>query len=264
MSKETGNVYTEDKEKDLKELMTVPSNSIKELGLSFRGIAQQLCIFKNNLLSYPLVQQFLEDPYYQSYDNVVNLDRLCNRLANKMVNDIEDVPPGFGKRILFCTNDGSVFLDVSTFIPDSKWLNYTIVSLTKNSNYKFIENPYDTQYNSNVNSCSDSFNYEETDWSNVIINNNTQSSKFITLKCGSNTEPNKDPNELSPQKTTAIDFFEMDNHTTRAEIIQSITNPYGWASRYSSTNFTINYYVATQLTGVDGYNFFIRLSYFKL
>jgi hypothetical protein len=245
-------------------LLTVPNIPINGLGLSFRDIAQQLCLFKNNLKSYSLSQQFLSNPYNQSYETINNLDRLWARLANQTVNDSSGIPAGYGKRILFCANDGNVFIDVSTFYQNTKWMNYSMVALNKFTNYKFINNPTEPQYNINVNSQSQTFNYEDTNWYNVTTDSSEQSKKFTTLKCGSTSPPPSDPNNLTPQGTTAVSFLEVDLHTTRKEIIQSITQPYGWSSRYSETVFSPNYYVATQLNGVDGYNIFVRLSYYVL
>jgi len=246
-------------------LLKVPNTPITKLGLSFRDIAAQLDNFKKELLKQPITQQFLADPYNQSSETIINLDREWAITANKMVNDMTGVPQGYGKRMLFCANDGSVFVDVSTFVPNTKWLNYSIVAITKFSNYKFIDNPTEPQFNINVNSSSDSFNYEETNWSNVTINPAMQSSNYTILRCGSTTPPVTDINDyLNPERPIAVTFAELDPHTSRQEIIEATTNTYGWCSRYSSTVFSPNYYVATELKGADGYNIFIRLSYFLL
>jgi hypothetical protein len=84
------------------------------------------------------------------------------------------------------------------------------------------------------------------------------------LKCGSNDFPATDPNNLEPQNCIATTFLEEPIHTGRKEIVQAMTNSYGWCSRYSETIFVPNYYVATKLEGNDGYGIFIRLSYFLL
>ena len=251
--------------KNCKYLSKLPNKPITNLGISFRKIAYKLEKFKKKILSYPLTKEFLKNPYYQSEEFINNIDRLWARVANETVNDYLDIPPGFGKRILFCSNDGNVFIDVSTYIKDSKkWLNFSILALNTLQNYKFINNPTVPQYNVNINSNSQTFNYEQTNYDNVINNSNDQSKIFTILKCGSKTPPSLDPNDLTPQKTTATTFQEVDLHTTRTEIIQSINTKYGYTSRYSGTTFTPNYYVATQLNGADEYTVFIRLSYFLL
>lgn len=231
------------------DLLTVPTHKLHNLGLTYRDIATELCLFKNSLLTHPISLQYLSNPYNQTYETVVSLDRLWARLAQQRVNDTTNTPEGYGKRILFCANDGNVFIDVSTFIPNTKWMNFSIVALNKKDN---------------IDEASHTFNYEETDWSSVNTNVNTQSSKFTILKCGSPIPHPADPDDLSPQSTVATSFIELDPHTTRKEILQTISNPYGWASRYSETVFTPSFYVATKLEGEDGYSIFIVFSYFLI
>ena len=228
------------------DLLNVPTHKLHKLGLTYRDIATELCLFKQSLLTHPISSQYLSDPYNQTYDTVVSLDRLWARLANQVVNDTTKIPPGYGKRIMFCANDGNVFIDVSTFIPNTKWMNFSIVALNKKSI---------------INDTDHTFNYEETDWSNAYI---TPSSKFTILKCGSPIPHPADPDELAPQSTVATTFTELDPHTTRKEILQTINAPYGWASRYSETLFTPSFYVSTKLEGEDGYSIFIVFSYFLL
>lgn len=250
-------------DKYCKDLSKVPNYKITGLNLSFRDIAKQLCEFKNELLSDPLTKDFLSDPYNKTGDEINNIDILWSRISNKVVNNTTGVTPGYGKRILFASNDGHVFIDVSTFIENSKkWLNFSIIALNQFNNYKFIDNPQVPQYNNFLNSNSLTFNYENTDYSNVINNGNTPNDFFNIIKCGSTSYPPTDINNLTPQNTKAISFRSVDLHTTRKEIIESISNTYGYTSRYSDTTFTPNYYVATTLNGANGYSIFVRLSYY--
>lgn len=250
-------------DKCCKDVSNVPDYNISGLNLSFRDIAKQLCEFKNELLSNDLTQDFLLSPYSKTGDYINNLDRLWARLANKVVNNTTGVTPGYGKRILFASNDGYVFIDVSTFIEGSKkWLNFSVIALNRYSNFKFIDNPKVPQYNNFINSNSETFNYENINYSNIINNGNTPGKIFSNIKCGSTSYPPTDINDLTPQSTKAISFQLLDIHTTRKEIIESVSNTYGYSSRYSDTTFTPNYYVATTLNGSDGYSIFIRLSYY--
>lgn len=246
--------------------LSIPNKPIINLGISFRTIARQLCAFKQNLMSYPLSKEFLSDPYHQTADTIFNLDRLWNRLANQFVNDLTNVTQGFGKRILFCSNDGRVFIDVSTFKQGTRWQNFNMVAINKESNYKYIASPQqnDPQYNINITNNSITFNHENINITSLTNNGLQQAQHNQMLKCGSNDFPATDPNNLEPQNSVATTFLEEPLHTGRKEILQAMNSPYGWCSRYSETIFSPNYYVATKLEGNDGYGVFIRLSYFSL
>lgn len=245
-------------------LLEVPNYPITGLGLSYRNIAEQLKAFKNEMLSYTLTQEFVENPTGLTSENVNRLDILWTVLSNKVVNDMSGVPQGYAKRILMCRSDGNVIIDVSTFIPNRNLLNYSIVEMNRFLNFKFVNNPTEAQYNVNINSNSATFNAEQTNFSNVIFNGNMQCKNFFILKCGSTSPPVTDPNNLTPERTTATNFSEISNHNTRKEIIQTVNSTYGWAGRYSETSLATNYYVATKLEAADDFVVFIRLSYFAI
>jgi len=245
-------------------LLEVPNYPITGLGLSYRNIAEQLNVFKNELLSYPLTQEYVANPTGMTNAKINQLNILWTVLANKLVNDLNGVPEGYVKGILICGNDGSTIIDVSTFMPAKNLLNYSIVEMNIFTNFKFVENPSEAQYNMNINEESDTFNPEQTNFSNVIFNGDSQCNRFFYLKCGSTTPPVTDPNNLTPEKTVAITFEEEPNHATRKEIIQAVTSTYGWAGRYCQTSLNSSFYVATKLQAADDFVVFIRLSYFGI
>lgn len=245
-------------------LLEVPNYPITGLGISYRNIAEELKAFKNEMLTYPLTQEYIANPTGLSKEKVDTLDILWTVLANKLVNDVSGVPQGYAKSLLICRNDGCTIINVSTFMPNKNLLNYSIVEMNKYSNLKFVENPSEAQYNANIDSKSVTFSAEKTIFSNVIFNPNMQCKKFFIMKCGSMSPPVTDPNNLIPEKTVAVTFEEEPNQVATKEIIQAVNSTYGWAGRYSETSFTPNFYVATKLEAADDFVVFLRLSYFVI
>jgi hypothetical protein len=244
--------------KKIDKLNIVPNEKISGLDKSFRDIAKELKKYKKILCENSVTRNFLKSPYTQTREEVEYLDRIWTVYANKLVNDLSNLPKGYGKRILFCTNSGEVFIDTSTFIKDNyKWLNYSIISGKLLCNIK-------TNAESDNNCCdilssqNISFNPQELSIENL---NNTLVKQLISIKAGSTEKPVV--NNFNPEKTKPISFDIISNHSTRKEIMMTLLNEYGWASRYSDTIFTPNWYVATQLFGKEGYSVYIRLSYFK-
>jgi hypothetical protein len=245
-------------------ILKVPNVPLTGLGLSYRDIANQLKEVKQLMLSYPLTQQYIQNPTGMTFESVVQLDRLWDRIGNKIVNDMTGVPQGYGKRLSICRNDGNLIMDVSTYIPNTKWMNFSLVELNTFKNFKSIDNPNEPQFNTNINSNSITFNCENLNISNLTQNVDSQYTSFMVIKCGSNTPPKTDPTDLEPESTTPTTFLQTQPLTTRKEIIQAINSGYGWACRYSQTNFTPNFYVATTFDAADEFVLFIRLSYFVI
>lgn len=235
-------------------LHLVPNEKNSVINRSFRDIAKELKKFKKILLADPVTKDFLKSPYSKTREQVEFLDRVWTVFANKLVNDTSNLPNGCGKRILFCENGGKVFIDTSTYIEGNpKWLNYSIFYGPVKSNIKMnAESDKPTLPPENI-----TFNPEELDLEKL---NNTPLEEMTIIRAGSTQPPFKNTN---PEKTKPVHFQILENHATRKEIIMALSNEYGYASRYSDTIFTPNWYVATQLFGKDGDSTYLRLSYFK-
>jgi len=234
----------------------VPNEKNTGINRSFRYIAKELIKFKKILLADPVTKEFLKSPSTATREQVELLDRIWTVFANKLVNDTSNVPKGYGKRILCCENGGKVFIDVSTYVKDSpKWLNYSVFygpvkSFIKTNNVESekilpLENI--------------TFNPDELNIENL---NNTPIQQMTIIRAGSNEPPVT--TNFKPNKNKPVNFQILENHSTRKEIILSLTNEFGWAFRYSDTIFTPNWYVATQLLGEGSDSTYLRLSYFKL
>jgi hypothetical protein len=236
-------------------LLKVPNTPINVGSLNFRILASRLEIFKSNISNESLTKLFLSDPYSTTLD-VNTVDKLWTRIANAYVNDISDVPSGYGKRLTFCTNDGYVFIDVSTFQPDgTKHLNYSMI--TMNQSY-YVKSSGDYQ----IINDDPIFNPENTNIDSMT--NGTALEELCNIKCGSTTEPIVDKTNLNDEATNAVTYQKMDIESTRKEYLMTHYQKYGWASRYSNSLYSPSYYVATQMTGKYGYSIYIRFSIYLL
>jgi hypothetical protein len=235
-------------------LMQLPVTPIVDT-IHFRELASRLENVKSSILKEQLTTTFLSNPYDTSFD-VDSLDNLWARIANIYVNDTSDIPSGYGKRLTFCTNDGYVFIDVSTYQPSgTKHLNYSMI--TMNQSY-YVKSSGDYQ----IINDTPIFNPENTNIDSMT--NGTALLELCNIKCGSNDAPIVDKTNLEPQSTTAVTYQKMDIESTRKEYIMTNYQKYGWASRYSNSLYTPCYYVATQLEGSLGYSIYIRLAIYLL
>jgi hypothetical protein len=237
----------------------VPNEKNTGINRSFRDIAKELTKFKKILLADPVTKEFLKSSYSKTREQVEFLDRVWTAFANKLVNDTSNVPKGYGKRILFCTNGGKVFIDVSTYVKDSpKWLNYSMIFADLQRDIQTVESQSHT-VSSDILLPAESitFNPHELRFDNF---NDATKIETTSLRAGSIEAPRN----TTAERTKPVRFQVLENHSTRKEIIMTFINEYGWASRYSDTIFAPNWYVATQIRGKDGYSVFLRLSYFKL
>lgn len=236
----------------------IPCKKISDLNKSFRDIAKELNKYKKILHAHPITKDFLKNPYNKSREQIERLDRVWTILANNVVNDTSNIPSGYGKRILFCTNGGIVFIDTTTYISgNSKWLNYSICFGEVLGKIRTT----DDGLSSSSSIITLTFNPEEIEIEEINTNYTKQSN---SIRSGSNEPPKLDINDLTPLRSKAVNFQLLDNHSTRKEIQNTYSKNYGYASRYSDTIYTQNYYVATTITGADGYLCVVRLSYFKL
>ena len=257
------------------------------LNMSFRDIGLKL----DNLIQETLTILY-PTPLYQEIINNTTEDRslldtlisVLRRLFSNYVNDPSNITDRngnyignkYGLRILFCSNDGFVVIDVQTFCKNVEFKPY----IGTNNNYVvYYINPVPV---------------EITTLSNTIIANPSnidlsKTNKFPTqlnvLKCYSPELPKSNnqtdliydvfgppPNyvvipETPPQTSIFSNLQIIDNHGTRLEIQQSRASDYGYASRRSDTTTSFNWYVAKNLGSEfllnPGTSFTIRLSYFE-
>lgn len=248
------------------DLLKVPGQFLNGMSnISFRTIAFRLEGFKSQLLNQTMTRQFLSNPYRGTV--VINdLDKLWTRLANAYVNYVGDIPSGYGKRLTFCTNDGYVFIDVSTYNPDfhnTKNLNYSMITVDKLFYHISPAARIETGQNTTVIDTQNIlFNPENTNVESIV--NGKEVKRFVNIRCGSAVSPNRNKNDLTSEETQPVNYTQLDLESTRSEYIQTFTKKYGFASRYSNTIFAPSYYVATKINGADGYEIFIRLSYYLM
>lgn len=248
--------------KKINHLLSVPNEKNSGINKSFRDIARELKKFKKILMIHPVTKDFLKSPYSKTREEIEYLDRVWTVLANKFINDTSNLPTGYGKRLLFCTNGGKVFIDNSTFVSGNpKWLNYSIIfgnlllNIEKEKRLTNVASLLLSQENI-------TFNPQESKLDN--LNDSNLVTETICVRAGSIEPPTLNIANLNPEKTKPVTFQLLENHLTRQEIIGATSKEYAWSSRYSDTIFTPNWYVATQLLGKDGYVVYLRLSYFKL
>lgn len=236
-------------------LSKVPNTPINVGSLNFRILASRLENFKTTISNETLTKLFLSNPYNTEL-NVDTVDKLWTRIANIFVNNLDDIPSGYGKRLTFCTNDGYVFIDVSTFQPDgSKHLNYSMI--TMNQSY-YVKSSGDYQ----IINDEPIFNPENTNIDSMT--NGTALEELCNIKCGSTSEPIVDKTNLNDEAANAVTYQKMDIESTRKEYLMTHYQKYGWASRYSNSLYTPSYYVATQMAGNYGYSIYIRFSIYLL
>jgi len=246
-----------------KELQKVPNEKITGLGLSFRDIAVQLCQLKKRILSYKRTQDFLKNPYGLDVTTIEELDIFWQTIANQWVNDRPNIPPGYGRICAFVANNGKIFIDVITFEP-GKDTNNSIVEINTKLNLSFVPDPTQPVYELNTDSPPYPFNPQKIDITNLITNPDSQGFQFRVISALSSSPPNLDLNNLKPEAYKATKFLFNESASTRKEIIQAVTNKYGWASRYGELSFSPTYFVATSIQGNDGYYIWLRIGYYKL
>jgi hypothetical protein len=249
-------------------LSDLPKQNLLGLGMTFYDIGVQLSALKTEILTHPTTRTFLRAPYQQTTDFILNLDRLWNRICSRFCQ--QRAPLNYGRRVLICSNSGSVFLNVQTYNADIPKLafSYSIVEFPIHLNYQYSA-PSVTPVNfQNIPESASPFNPENTNYSAVVTNSASQILESPGVLCGSPTPPPTDPSNLTPSQSTATTFAILANHLTRKEIQMVVVNPYtdsyGYASRFSDTNFATNYYVCTPIYGNDGYVVYLRLSYFRV
>ena len=235
-------------------LCKIPNEPIQYLNLnkSFREMAVELDLLIDNITNDTLIKEFLNNPF--SFDPIL-LNKYLRRIRNYcniFVNDIENIPKGFSRRISFIDNEGSPLIDVSTFNLELGNLNYY------NCAPLFFFNP-PLHFNF-IPSNPNLINIDTCHTLPIGIRNNT-----ITLKCGSPTPPILNIEDETVGESNFLSYTVQEKQTLRPEVQQAILGKYGYSSRIATINYKLNFYIAKK---VDvnlslGYSVVFRISYFS-
>ena len=248
-----------------KDLAVVSNKKFTGLNFSFRMIARELKSFIKEVTSHPEIKKYLKDPYNQNRESMKRFYLIYTILANKYVNNRDNVSSNIGKRITFVNSAGRVAVDVTTFIPNTKWLNYNMTLGTYSHAYDY-KNSGEIDFadrGTTVQSDKVTFNPNQDVLTNILTKPVTEA---YCMRVGSTDKPITDIKNITSQNSTGVSFQHVENHNTRKEIQDAFSEnkKYSFSSRFSDTVYTQNFYVATKLSGNDGQEFAIRLSYFKL
>ena len=259
------------------------------LNLSFRDIGIKL----NDILNYVLTTLY-PTPLYQEIINnttedpevlnklIIVLRRLFSNYINNPANitdrDGNYIGNKYGLRVLHCSNDGFVNIDVETFCKDV--INENNYKNGKNNNYlvDYI-NPVPvlgTTLSNTIIQNASNIDLSKTDKIPTQLNvlkcyspelpKSPDQTKLIYNVFGPAPEYNVIP-ETPPQISVFDKLQILDNHGTRFEIQESRASLYGYAARRSETSSYFNWYVAKNLGAGflknPGTSFTVRLSYFQ-
>lgn len=247
-----------------------PKKPIPGIGQSFHEMYQDLYALTQQILQVPIMKKLFDEPYALTREEVNQVDRVVEYYGNIFSNDRKQLPDNVYKRFLATTNDGLVWVDVSTFVPPIL-LNYTTYRLSISSNVyeltapqteplfsEFFENPKSVISNPNRISIT-----------NVQEQLQYAPSQTVVLKVGLDQAPytpqdGVDSQNPPPYRGEGKSFRIVQNHQTRVEIQQAFLQGCGYSSRYSETNFSYNYYVALRIRSERfiGYSVVFRFSYF--
>ena len=236
----------------------LPTKRIKLLGLSFRDIAERC-----NNISKKYLSTFDGDhkKLRRDLSNFVNNPRFIVNYKGQYIGF------NYGARITIMKTDGLVLHDVQTFCRDIKNINNRIVGT--DNNFIYIKNDTSSQDQITLNQ----FVYSTLNINNVIVGNMIQYTNQNAYKVNTSLVPSSDPkstvmkylpNEISDGNVTRDDIDSvkiMDLHSSRKECIQAAVGTFGYASRVSKTNDSINYYVCKNVE-CSGTSLLVRLSYY--
>ena len=249
-----------------KNLAVVSNKKFTGLDFSFRTIARELKSFVKEVKSHPIIKKYLKDPYNQDRESMKQYYLIYTIFANQYVNNRVNVSSNIGKRITIVNSAGRVAVDVTTFIQnDLRWLNYnmTLGSYSHVYDYKDSGEIDLADGGTTVQSDKVTFNPNGEDLTNILTKPVFEA---YCMRVGSTDEPNMDIKNITSKNSKGISFQHVENHNTRKEIQDAFSEnkKYNCSSRFSDTVYTQNFYVATKLSGNDGQEFAVRLSYFKL
>ena len=249
-----------------KDLAVVSNKKFTGLNFSFRTIARELKSFVKEVKCHPMIKKYLKDPYNQDRESMKQYYLIYTIFANQYVNNRVNVSSNIGKRITIVNSAGRVAVDVTTFIPNSLvWLNYNMTLGTYSHVYDY-KNSGEVDLadgGTTVRSDKVTFNPNGEDLASLLT---IPVFEAYCMRVGSTDEPNMDIKNITSKNSKGISFQHVENHNTRKEIQDAFSEnkKYNCSSRFSDTIYTQNFYVATKLSGNDGQEFAIRLSYFKL
>lgn len=236
---------------------------------SFNDMYEELLLLTQKIIHVPIMKKLFENPYALSSEEVNQIDRVVAYYGNLFCNDTHS--PRVYKRFLATTNDGLVWVDVSTFVPQLGLLNFTTFRLNISSNVYELDKPQSDPIFSEflINPQSIISNPNNISITNIQQKLEFSPSQTVVLKIGLTSKPytkndNIDLNNPPPYEGEGISYKIVSNHLTRVEIQQAFLEGCGFSSRYSETNFKFNYYVALRIRSAQyiGYSVVFRLSYF--
>lgn len=236
-----------------------------DLNLSFRDLAMRADHAVDYLMSSltPNLREVLT--VRGSAAQVSELSSVIRRLLSNYVNNPDNIKDregrslagNYGIRVLTCDDRGFVTNDVQTFTGNN---NNSCVQFINQFPISFLPAKID-----------------DVDLSG-LSENVRGLQKLQVIKCSSDVAPTSILNDVGSRlkneykvfgddaKTVIAEDFKsivkiqiLDNHSTRAEIMQARMAKYGVSARLSDTISTFNYYLARNVG-----NFVLRLSIFEL
>jgi hypothetical protein len=250
-----------------------PKKPIPGIGQSFHDMYQDLLTLTQQILCVPVMKKIFEEPYALTREEVNQVDRVVGYYGNIFCNDRRNIPDTVYKRFLATTNDGLVWVDVSTFVPPLLF-NYTTYRLLISSNVYELTSPQtEPLFNDFFEQPSSVIsNPNEISISNIQEKLQYGPSQTVVLKIGLDQEPytaqdiHIDPHNPPPYRGEGVSYTIIQNHQTRIEIQQAFLEGCGYSSRYSDTNFSYNYHVALRIRSERfvGYSVVFRFSYFLI
>ena len=257
----------------------VPSDPITNAPFTFQDLAQQVVLYRTAIESNPVMQQYISNPLDANPAFVLLSNRVLVNISRNFCNDPANPPPaGYIKRATVMASDGEILCDVITYMPSIPQFNYDRNVFYWNSWYNLINTPQPPVYpidaiNSNIPSSIPFMN------SDLIFNSNfinpstiATSSKGMELSeqhviVQSDRTYTFPADTINPPPTggNAVTYAVYPNIGGRTEMVQAVTQGWGWASRKSSVyQQKPGYYVANFIRGIDGYAITIRIAYIKI
>lgn len=260
----------------------VPSTTLQNCNFSFNDIAKELYLLVLDSLSNATVKEFLANPFVQDKNLIQKYIRVIQNIAlNACNNPHIPTPDGYMKKITFCQNDGTILVDVNTYVDSVPSLNYNKNVITISNKFNPVQSSSSIP-NTNNNSdfpLANPFNTLDL-WVNP---NNIDPTSIKTTTPGYNINVTVSVNsaknyhfpadEIDPPITggNPISYKVLDNCMSRSEFQQANIQGWGWCSRQLGNKFSPSYNVATLIDAMDtntnnnnGYYFLVSLSFVKI
>jgi len=261
----------------------IPNETITNTNFSFQDIAKDVVKFRETATNNPVMKIFAQDPLIYDPILMTKANRVLVNIARNIVNDPQNPPPeGFVKRATIIATDGEVFVDVITYKDDPQGIALGLNNDRNIGYMNFYNNIVNTPSNPlnlpiyQVNSklpTSSPYLSQDLFWNPNNININSLSTVPKGLKMPeqhvvfiSNRTYTYPADEVNPPVTggTATAYQLYPNIGGRKEIVQAVTQGWGWCGRRSSVyNNLPGYYVANNVIQKDGYSLVLRIVYLR-